>query len=186
MKFISIIFLAIALAMDAFAVAIATGISLKTVTIRHRFRLAWHFGLFQSLMPLIGWYLGIRIYSTIEKYDNWIAFGLLTFIGLRMIKAFFSKREIHSTIKDPTKGSSLIFLSISTSIDAFAIGIIMSIMEISILIPVIIIGFVASLFTLIGLEIGHKASSNRYIGQYAQLIGGLILIIIAFNILCKY
>jgi putative Mn2+ efflux pump MntP len=185
MNSISVILIAIALAMDAFAVAIAVGLTLKSINFRQRFRLSWHFGLFQSLMPLLGWYLGIRVYDIIKDYGHWLAFALLTFVGLRMIREIFSKQKVYNKTKDPTRGANLILLSLSTSIDAFAVGISMSMIEVKILITIIIIGLVTSLFTLVGLELGFRVSSNDYVGKYAHLIGGLILIIIGLNVLCK-
>jgi putative Mn2+ efflux pump MntP len=186
MSFISIIFIAIALAMDAFAVAIAVGLCLKSISIRQRFRLSWHFGLFQALMPLLGWYAGTKIYSVIKSIDHWIAFGLLVFVGLHMIKESFDQKKINKPLKDPTKGYHLVILSVSTSIDAFAVGISMSLVKTGIMLPVIIIGIVTSVFTLIGLEIGYKISLNRNLSSYAQCIGGIILLIIGFNIFYQH
>jgi putative Mn2+ efflux pump MntP len=185
MDIITIILIAVALAMDAFAVAVTVGLTLKSITLRQRFRLSWHFGLFQSLMPLLGWSCGTHIYRIIEKYDHWVAFALLLLVGLHMIREFFSNNKEYNKAKDPTKGCTLILLSLSTSIDAFAVGITISIIEIKILLTIIIIGTVALLFTLVGMELGSKASCNQYMGKYAQVIGGCILIIIGLNILCK-
>ncbi len=181
----NIIFIAVALAMDAFAVSIATGVSLKSVSIRQRFRLSWHFGLFQALMPVIGWYCGISIYHHIEKYDHWVAFGLLAFVGLFMIKEFFYGDDTKLKA-DPTRGYTLIILSISTSIDALAVGISMAMLKVTIIFPAIIIGLVAALFTLIGLELGSKIGLKSRLSHFAQLIGGIILLLIGLNILYEH
>jgi putative Mn2+ efflux pump MntP len=169
--------------MDALAVAIAAGIHLKSVNIRQRFRLSWHFGLFQALMPVLGWYSGKSIYSVIAKFDHWLAFGLLAFVGINMIREFLHDKPAHHSIKDPTKGHTLIFLSFSTSIDALAVGISMAMLNIQIFLPALIIGMVATLFTLVGLEAGSKISIHTRLAPYAHLIGGIILLIIGVNIL---
>jgi putative Mn2+ efflux pump MntP len=120
MGIITILGLAVALAMDAFAVALGTALTLPTLTRRHLFRLGWHFGLFQALMPLIGWLAGRTIQKWIVSVDHWIAFGLLVFVGGRMVW-----EAIHSEDRpdrgDPTRGWSLIMLSVATSIDALAV-----------------------------------------------------------------
>ena len=87
MELINIIFIAVALAMDAFAVSIAAGVALKSVSPRQTFRLAWHFGLFQAMMPVIGWSAGLTVRSHIEAYDHWVAFGLLAFVAQGMLRA---------------------------------------------------------------------------------------------------
>ncbi len=182
----SIIFIAVALAMDAFAVSIAAGVSLKFVSIRQKFRLSWHFGLFQALMPVIGWYCGLSISHHIEKYDHWVAFGLLSFVGLFMIKEFFSGDDTGKLKADPTRGYTLIILSISTSIDALAVGISMAMLKVTIIFPAIVIGLVATLFTLIGLELGSKIGVKSRLSPFAQLIGGIILLLIGLNILYEH
>jgi putative Mn2+ efflux pump MntP len=93
MSFLHIVAIAVALAMDAFAVSIATGVRLKRVSLRQFFRLAWHFGLFQAMMPVIGWAAGLTVRDTIERYDHWIAFGLLAFVGTNMIREAFKLEE---------------------------------------------------------------------------------------------
>ena len=186
MSFLNIIFIAAALAMDAFAVAVATGVTLKTINPRQRFRLSWHFGLFQALMPVIGWYAGSTVNDYIEKYDHWIAFALLGYVSFRMIKEFFAENETKQKVKDPTKGLMMVMLSISTSIDALAVGLSMSMLRIEIILPAIIIGIVAALFTLIGLELGSKVGKFDRLSPYALLTGGIILLLIGFNILYEH
>lgn len=181
---IELVTIAIALAMDAFAVAIATGVSLKCVSPRQTFRLAWHFGLFQALMPILGWYLGGTVSSYIEAYDHWIAFGLLGYIGYKMIReAFEDEGECQN---DPTKGMSLVVLSVATSIDALAVGLSLSMLGISVWWPSLIIGIVATLFTVIGLQFGKTAAKAHSIGKYAELLGGSVLICIGLKILWEH
>src|SRR5512136_1822818 len=123
MDFLQIIFIAIGLAMDAFAVALGAGSSRVTHGVRPAFRLSFHFGLFQFLMPIIGWYVGNTIAPLIAAFDHWIAFGLLAYVGGKMIHAG-SGREPAKEEKslDPTSGIQLVMLSIATSIDALAVG----------------------------------------------------------------
>ena len=185
-QFISISAIAVALAMDAFAVAIVTGLSLKDVSLRQTFRLSWHFGLFQALMPIIGWSAGISIRIYIEKYDHWIAFGLLAFVGINMIREAFRHDDDEEQKKDPTKGMMLVMLSVATSIDALAVGLSLSMINISIWTPALIIGIVAGMFTIIGLQIGKKIGSAVRLSIYAGTIGGIILFAIGLNILHEH
>ncbi|UCF65587.1 MAG: manganese efflux pump [bacterium] len=183
MNTFNVILIALALAMDAFAVSIATGVSLRKVSIRQRFRLSWHFGLFQALMPVIGWYAGSSVHEMIQKYDHWVAAGLLSLVGVNMIWNYLVNKENEKPDRDPTKGFTLFILSLSTSIDALAVGFSMSMLKISIVIPAAIIGLVALLATLIGLELGSKFGLNSRISPLAKIIGGLILIVIGIKIL---
>ena len=186
MAFTHIFALAVGLAMDAFAVAVATGVTLKTVSFRQTFRLSWHFGLFQALMPVIGWCAGLSVRFYIESYDHWIAFGLLAFVGVHMIKEAFDHDKSEKRKKDHTKGITLVILSIATSIDALAVGFSLSLLGVSIWTPAIIIGIVAGIFTIIGLQIGEKIASAEQLGRYAETIGGGILIAIGLNILHEH
>lgn len=182
---VSIVVLAIALAMDAFAVSIGTGVCLKTVTSRQTFRLAWHFGLFQAMMPIIGWGLGLTVRDVIARFDHWVAFLLLAFIGLRMVRDAFNENE-DKPKTDPTKGASLVILSVATSIDALAVGLSMAVLEVSIWFPALIIGVVAGLFTVVGLHIGRAVGSAGRLSRYAEVLGGLTLLAIGVNILREH
>lgn len=186
MQTLNIAIIAVALAMDAFAVAIASGITLKTVSFRQTFRLAWHFGMFQALMPVIGWAAGLSIRSTIEAYDHWVAFGLLAFVGGGMIKGALVDDEDGRREKDPTRGMTLVMLSVATSIDALAVGLSLSVLNVSIWTPALIIGIVAGSFTIFGLYIGKRVGSAKRLSFYAELIGGLVLLAIGLNILREH
>ena len=183
MQLFNIVAIAVALAMDAFAVSIATGVCLKEVSPRQAFRLSWHFGLFQALMPIIGWSAGAAVHAYMAAFGHWIAFGLLSLIGLNMIREAFKPEDCEITPKDPTRGLSLVMLSIATSIDALAVGFSVSMLDISIWFPAFIIGVVAALFTIIGLQIGKRIGALTPIGFYAELLGGLVLIGIGMNVL---
>jgi putative Mn2+ efflux pump MntP len=186
MKFINIFAIAVALAMDAFAVSIATGINLKTVSFRQMFRLSWHFGLFQAMMPVIGWRAGASIRVYVERYDHWIAFGLLTCVGIHMIKEAFAHDHHKGPKRDQTKGWTLVILSVATSIDALAVGFSISLLNVSIWTPALIIGIVAGLFSIAGLLMGERIGSAKRLSLYAETIGGVVLIAIGLNILHEH
>ncbi len=185
MDFVTIFLIAIALAMDAFAVAVTAGFQIQKLSIRHFFRLSWHFGLFQGVMPLIGWYSGVTVVRFIEQYDHWIAFILLLWVGLGMIKGAFTDEEDKIFI-DPTRGKRLVILSVATSIDALAVGFSLAALKVSIVLPVIIIGVVALSFTIIGLFVGNRFSSSNRTGESAEFIGGVVLIGIGVKILYEH
>ncbi len=175
--------IALALALDAFAVAIAAGAYYVKASNHQRFRLSFHFGLFQFIMPILGWFSGIEIVEIIEIFDHWIAMIILSIIGIKMIYEGLNNSE-NIIKKDVSKGWSLILLSIATSIDAFAVGFSIGIIKGTIIVPSIMIGIVASLMTLFGLWIGEKLSFK--FGKRISVIGGLILIIIGFKILNEH
>ena len=182
MPLINIIALAVALAMDAFAVSIAAGITLGKISFRQNFRLAWHFGLFQAMMPVIGWRVGLTVRDYMEAYDHWIAFALLTYVGLGMLREAFGQHEANKK-KDPTRGATMVMLSVATSIDALAVGLSLSMLKVSILKPALWIGVVAALFTTIGMHLGKTLANTTKISKLAEICGGAILLIIGLNIL---
>ena len=175
--------LALALAMDAFAVALGTGAVLSRLTGRHLFRLGFHFGLFQALMPVIGWLAGLTIMQWVEVWDHWIAFSLLAIIGGRMIYEAFSDEE-KTEDRDPTKGLSLVLLSIATSIDALAVGFSLSVIGVSIWMPALVIGLVAGVLTIAGMLLGGRIG-DRW-GARVEIFGGLVLIAIGIKILIEH
>jgi putative Mn2+ efflux pump MntP len=181
---LTLIGIAIGLAMDAFAVAIAAGLALGEVSARQTLRLAWHFGLFQALMPVVGWLAGLTVASWIEPLDHWIAFGLLAAIGGKMI---YEALRDHGDVRDradPTKGWSLILLSIATSIDALAVGLSLALLDVAIWYPAIVIGLVAGGFTAAGLHLGRRFGS--LLGRRVEIVGGAILIAIGLRILVEH
>ena len=185
MSLLSLFALACALAMDAFAVAIAVGIALKKASLRQTFRLAWHFGLFQSLMPALGWLGGGAASNLAGAYGHWIAFALLAAIGGNMIREAFMDEE-KRVEKDATRGWPLIILSVATSIDALAAGFSMSLLKTPIVFPAVAIGLVAAGFTAAGLHLGRLVASGKRLSRYAEIIGGLALWAIAINILHEH
>ncbi|MBP2687831.1 MAG: hypothetical protein H6Q83_18 [Deltaproteobacteria bacterium] len=169
--------------MDAFAVAIATGIVLGTVSGRQTFRLAFHFGLFQFLMPVIGYLAGMTVERHIQGYDHWIAFGLLGYIGGKMVyEGIRGEGGEGNGGKDPTRGMSLVVLSMATSIDALAVGISLGVLHSEgIFYPGVVIGIVACAFTAAGLHLGKRLGT--VFGKRMEVVGGLILVAIGVKIL---
>jgi len=183
MDAITLLGLALALAMDAFAVALGTGTVLSRLTGRHIFRLAFHFGLFQALMPVIGWLAGQTVVRFVSAWDHWIAFALLVLIGGRMIREALSDEEKPDD-RDPTRGLSLVMLSIATSIDALAVGFSLSVIGVSIWFPAFIIGLVAGVLTVAGMLVGRRVG-DRW-GPRVGSLGGFVLIAIGVRILCEH
>ena len=201
MSFISLLGIAVALAMDAFAVSVAVGISLKQVGPRQTFRLSYHFGLFQAMMPVIGWWSGTAVRGFVENYAPWIAFGLLAAVGSNMIREAFQLDEEEKSQKDATRGITLVILSIATSLDALAIGFSISMLDISIITPAIVIGIVAALFTLVGMHLvtitgfvfrllgkswDSQGGSFGKLSLCAELLGGAVLWVIGIKILLEH
>jgi putative Mn2+ efflux pump MntP len=185
-QLVNISAIAVALAMDAFAVSIATGVSLKDVSFRQTFRMSWHFGLFQAIMPVIGWSAGLWIRVYIERYDHWVAFALLALVATNMMREAFQHDKGEEKKKDPTKGITLVILSVATSIDALAVGLSISILNVSIWTPALIIGIVAGIFSIVGLQIGKRIGSATRLSRYADAIGGIVLLAIGFKILHEH
>lgn len=186
MEIWTIILIALALAVDAFAVALASGVSLCQVSGRQTFRLAFHFGLFQAMMNIIGWTAGLTVRTLLESLDHWLAFGLLALVAAKMIKDAVVGREEEAEKIDPTKGYTLVMLSVATSIDSLAVGLSFSVLNVSIWLPAAIIGAVATLMTIMGLKLGCLLGSASRIGSRAEIAGGLVLLGIGLNILHQH
>lgn len=186
MSLITILGLAVALALDAFAVSIVSGISLKRVNFRQTFRLSWHFGLFQALMTVIGWSVGLSFRSIIENYAPWIAFCLLVLVGGNMIRAAFQSSDAAEEKQDPTRGKTMVFLSVATSIDALTVGLSLSLLRVSIIWPATVIGIVALVFTVVGLHLGQRMGVLLKVGMYAEVAGGLVLVGIGIDVLHRH
>jgi putative Mn2+ efflux pump MntP len=184
-NFLIVLGLALALAMDAFGVSLSVGMNLVRTSAVQTLRLASFFGLFQFLMPVIGWGAGTTIIGLIERFDHWIAFALLLGVGGKMIVESFRRREDFKIRKsDPTKGLSLFVLSVATSLDALAVGLSLAALHAAIIYPAVIIGVVAFLTTVIGMRLGPVL--GRIVGKRAELAGGLILILIGIKILADH
>lgn len=189
MNFIALIFTAFALSMDAFAVSITKGMTIKNLKKSTALKMALTFGVFQGAMPLLGWALGISFESYIKSIDHWIAFILLGFIGFNMIKGFFDDRkegkeselEFSATADvDDLSNKEIIMLAVATSIDALAVGISFAFLNVSIIPAASIICIITFLVCVVGVFVGNKVGD--IFNGYAELVGGVILILIGFNI----
>lgn len=169
--------------MDAFAVALCTGATGRRIWFRPGFRLSFHFGLFQFMMPIIGWTAGMTFVRFIEGYDHWIAFGLLAYVGGKMVKESFDKGDDLEEGVDPTRKWSLVMLAVATSIDALAVGLSMAMLKVPIFYPSIVIGLVAAGMTALGLALGCRLNTW---GKRMELVGGLVLIGIGVRILISH
>lgn len=189
MNILVILGLAVGLAMDAFAVSVTNGFMIKELKFRHVFRIAFFFGFFQALMPVLGWAAGTAFSDVIKNVDHWIAFGLLSVIGGKMVF------ESRSMMKDEACGEcgdkkncldfpTLLLMSLATSIDALAVGLTFAFLSVEILLPVLIIGIVTFLLCFIGVYIGNKA--GHLFEDKLELIGGLVLIGIGVKILIEH
>ena len=186
MSILSMTAIAVALAMDAFAVSIAAGIFLKQLDFRHYFRLAWHFCFFQAMMPVIGWSAGMTVRTWIEAYDHWVAFGLLVYVAQGMLLPAIRGKKEEEHPNNPTKGMTLVMLSIATSIDALAVGLTLSFLNVSIWIPAVVIGLTAGAFTIIGMRLGQIAANASRFSRWAEALGGGVLLLIGLNILREH
>lgn len=183
MGVLEIFLIGIGLSMDAFAVSVCKGLSMKKMDFKKSILIAIYFGLFQALMPLIGYLLGSAFEELVTKIDHWITFILLGFIGINMIKEAFEKQD-ESSYNDKVDFKTMSVLAIATSIDALAIGITFAFLQINVLLAIIIIGITTFILCLIGVKIGNKFG-DKY-EKKAQIMGGIILILIGVKILIEH
>lgn len=183
MNFLVILGIAFGLAMDAFAVSIAASVALRDVSSRQVFRLAFHFGLFQFLMPILGWLAGLTLERFIRSFDHWLAFVLLAFIGGKAILEAVRGGNAEAR-GDPTKGMSLIVLSVATSIDALAVGLSFGVLHVEVWYPSVVIGVVAGGMTTLGMRIGSRLGAR--FGRRMEIAGGLVLVGIGVKILVDH
>jgi len=176
-------FIAIGLAMDAFAVSMTSGFSVKRIKLLYALKIAIFFGTFQAIMPLIGWVVGLTFRDYISNFDHWIAFALLVFIGLKMIYEGVSSDKCDNKIC-VMKLHVLFGLAVATSIDALAIGFSFSLLKESIVIPVIIIGVITLVLSFIGVYLGNKF--GKLFGCKIEIIGGVILVAIGVKIVLEH
>lgn len=183
MGLVTIIVIAIGLAMDAFAVSIASGAAYKQLKIKHVFRIAVFFGAFQAFMPVVGWLCGLGARELISSYDHWVAFGLLTGIGAKMIYESFKIKQAEQQ-PDPMNILMLVSLSVATSIDALAVGITLSFLGNTIAAAAMVIGLVTFLMSYLGVYIGKTV--GHIFENRIEAVGGLVLIGIGVRILLEH
>ena len=182
MDLLTLVLIAIALGIDAFAVSLSAGAYLVRADVRQTFRLSFHFGLFQFLMPVLGWLAGSELVGIIQEIDHWVAFGLLALIGGKMI--WESLHGSEKMKKDVTRGWSLVALSVATSIDALAVGFSLSLIGTEIVLPAVLIGVVAGLMSVIGVRLGERVSGM--FGRRVEFVGGLVLLFIGVRIVLEH
>ena len=182
MGFIELLLISVGLAMDAFAVSVGKGMTIKCVHPRHALTAGVWFGVFQGLMPLIGYFVGRSFAEYVTSVDHWIAFGLLTIIGVNMIREAISGEE---EVVDGNFGvRTMLIMAIATSIDALAVGISMAFLHVNIWISVAVIGIVTFAISAAGVYLG--ASFGSRLGSKAGIIGGVILIAIGIKIVVEH
>ena len=175
MSFFTVFLLAVALSMDAFAVALASGCAIREVRLRQYVRVSAAFGFFQFFMPVLGWFLGQSVHHFIEAWDHWLAFVLLAWIGGNMLRS--------GPQSDPTAGWNLLLLAVATSIDALAVGLTFAMTNTNAFLPSCLIGVVCAAISACGLFLGKKLSSLPMLNGWAEVLGGVVLLCIGLNIL---
>ena len=182
MSFWELLLIAVGLSMDAFAVSVCKGLSVKKLGVKHALLAGLYFGGFQFLMPVLGYLLGYRFEALIARYDHWIAFVLLGLIGGNMIRESFSQEE--ENLGDDFGFRTMVLLAIATSIDALAVGVTFAFLEVAILPSAALIGVTTFLLSALGICIGHAFGARFKSG--AERAGGVILILIGLKILLEH
>lgn len=176
-----LLIIAIGLSMDAFAVSICKGLSMKKMNWKYAVLTGIYFGGFQALMPLIGYLLGIQFQNKITSIDHWIAFVLLSIIGLNMIK---KSREESESLNDSFDIKTMLLLAIATSIDALAIGVTFAFLQVSIIPAVSFIGITTFILSVLGTKIGNVFGMK--FKSKAEFAGGVILVLMGMKILLQH
>ena len=183
MSFIEVLLIALGLSADAFAVSVAAGSTGATRGHRSMLRLSFHFGLFQFLMPILGWLAGLSIEQYVQSFDHWVVFGLLAWVAVRMIRSARAN-DASFTRQDPSRGMMMVVLSVATSLDALAIGISLALLRVSIWYPAVVIGVVTGATSFVGILLGQRFS--RKFGSRAAVLGGVLLILIGVRIILAH
>lgn len=185
MDIISILLIGVGLAMDAFSVSVTDGIFLKKPTVLQATKIAFFFGMFQFIMPCIGYLLGSAFASYIQAFDHWIAFVLLAFIGGKMlIEAMNEKDEDEKEIKNPLSFTTLFVLAVATSIDALAVGVTFATINVPLIFASTLIGIVTFIISFAGVFLG--SCCGNLFGNKAEIVGGLVLIGIGLKIFIEH
>ena len=183
MSLLELFILSVGLSMDAFAVSVCKGLSVDRIRPRHALICGAYFGVFQALMPLIGYLLGVRFQGLIQQVDHWIAFVLLTLIGINMLREAFGKDEAESV--DASFGfRTMLMLAVATSIDALAVGVTFAFLQVAIVPAVSFIGATTFVISAVGVKIGNVFGLRWR--KPAEIAGGVILIAIGLKILIEH
>ncbi len=183
MELFTLLLVALSLAMDVFAVSLGAGTTNYGSSLRPRLRMAFHFGFFQGGMTFLGWLAGTQIAEWISGFDHWVAFILLAFVGIRMLKSGFNPDEDSQPV-DPSRGITLVLLSLATSLDALAVGLSLAFLDVDILISCLAIGGVSLAMSLVGSAFGGTLGSR--FGKRMEIAGGGLLILIGIRILITH
>ncbi len=183
MDLLIILGIGVALAMDCFAISVATGITVKKLHLAHALRIALFFGGFQAIMPTAGFYAGKGVAQFVSGWDHWVVFAVLAFIGGRMIYESFKMKRAEES-RNILNFLTLLVLSVVTSLDALAVGFSFALMRDSILIPVLVIGLVTFTLSLVGMAIGERL--GHFFERKIEALGGLILVAIGVKILLEH
>lgn len=183
MDLITIILIAFGLAMDALAASLTMGMTIRNLKMKHALEIACFFGAFQTFMPAVGWLAGFTLASLISGVDHWVAFGLLSFIGCKMIYESTKMKQNEKTSNALTIWV-LLFLSVATSIDALAVGLSFALLKTPIATPIIVIGVVTFSLSLLGVSIGKRF--GHLFENKIEIVGGFILITIGIKVLVEH
>jgi manganese efflux pump family protein len=181
LNWLNVLGIAVGLSMDALAVSIAAGLKVRRVTRRHVFRAGWHFGLFQFLMPVLGYFAGRPLAGRISGWDHWVAFGLLTIIAAKMLIESLTGEPGVRQVEDPTRGWSLTLLAVATSIDALAVGVTLAVQDVAIWTPAAVIGVVTAVLSGLGIYFAGRLGSRWE--HRAEWIGAAVLFAVGLKIL---
>ena len=187
MSLVEIFLIGIGLSMDAFAVAICQGLSMKKLNWRHSAVIALFFGGFQAMMPLLGWFLGSQFASYIQKFDHWVAFVLLAIIGFNMLREALSPDEDEDdecACGEQLDIKRLFLMAVATSIDALAVGVTFAFLEVTILPAVTVIGCTTFFLSMVGVAVGNYFGTR--FKKHAEISGGAILILLGLKILLEH
>lgn len=184
MSFIEVIFLAVALSIDASVVSFSQGLCFSENKRKNSLFLAFSVGLFQALMPVIGWFLAKGVYKYVEAFDHWIAFGIFLFLGLKFIKDAIVQGEKEECARTCISLQCLLLIALATSIDALAAGATLYFLKVEILIPAVIIGVITFFNSLIGFWSGFAL--RRFPSKYLEIVAGLILIGLGIKVLVEH
>jgi manganese efflux pump family protein len=180
MLFFEILTIAIGLSMDAFAVSIGAAASNRRMAPRATFRLSFHFGLFQYLMPIAGWLVGAEVAHLVASFAGWLAWALLTAVGGHMVYAGLYPADDTARV-DPSRGVALVMLSVATSLDALAVGFSLAMLRMSIWYPAFVIGLITGTLSLVGVRLGARLGTR--VGRPMEIAGGILLVGIGLRIL---
>ena len=183
MEFFTVVLIAIGLAMDCFAVSLSVGATPHSNSLRARVRLAYHFGFFQGMMTVLGWLAGSTVAHFIAQVDHWVALALLAYVGVSMIRSGLAKGS-DAYLRDPSRGRTMVMLSVATSLDAMAIGLSIAMLKVEVWYPSVVIGLVTFALSITGLLLGNRLGAR--FGKRMEVFGGAILIVIGLRILLTH